>query len=173
MEIAPGTETKPLTVGGSRTEGGGVIVNCPSNLYAAGHVCNENEAGVLNQTVRENMRNNFDRKAKELLKAGRSQAEIQAEFDQVVASYAFGVRRGGGGFKPRDPVEKEKLRLATIMVESVYRKKGLSLKDHREAIQTKAAEFAQRPEIQKRAEQNVKAAQNLEKDLEESLGQIG
>ena len=63
--------------------------------YVAGHVCTEGEAHALNQTLRENARNNLSGKAKE----GKL---TQADVDAYISSYQFGAN--GGGFTA-NPVE--------------------------------------------------------------------
>lgn len=74
-----------------------------SNRYKAGHVLNENEAGVLNQTLAENLRNNFASKVRDGVEAGVDDETLQQQFDDYATDYEFGVRTGGGGFRG-DPV---------------------------------------------------------------------
>ena len=76
--------------------------------YAEGHVLNVNEASALNQTFFENLRNNFAGKMKD---GAIPEAELDSKFAEYAASYAFGVRTGGGGGS-RDPVEVEAMNLA-------------------------------------------------------------
>jgi hypothetical protein len=71
--------------------------------YAVGHPLNEGEAGALNQTFHENLRNNFAKKVAEGNEAGVPQATLQQQLDDYANDYAFGVRTGGGGYRG-DPV---------------------------------------------------------------------
>jgi hypothetical protein len=71
--------------------------------YAAGHTLTEGEASALNQTLHENLRNNFARKVAEGSEAGIPQETLQQQLDDYANDYQFGVRTGGGGFRG-DPV---------------------------------------------------------------------
>ena len=85
--------------------------------YEAGHQLTADEAGVLNQTFHENLRNNFastvkDYKAEhgdDLPEAALT--KLQEEFDEYAKDYKFGVRRGGTR-APADPIEAEAFRMA-------------------------------------------------------------
>lgn len=99
--------------------------------FGEGHVCTTSEAGVLNQTLAENTRNNWaDRvkKAKEEAtdEAPFDHAKMQAGIDEYLEDYAFGVRRGRG---PSDPIERETLTIAKDVVKTALREKGFKLGD--------------------------------------------
>lgn len=114
--------------------------------FAAGHVLKENEAGALNQTFHENLRNNFAKKVKD---AGENPdlAALQAELDSYAESYAFGVRTGGGGGATRDPVMSEAMRIAKKQIGDLIRAKGGKVNDYEPAAITNAAKaLLQRPE---------------------------
>src|SRR4249919_972251 len=71
--------------------------------YSAGHTLSEGEAGALNQTFHENLRNNFAKKVAEGTEAGVGKDALQQQLDDYANDYQFGVRTGGGGFRG-DPV---------------------------------------------------------------------
>lgn len=136
--------------------------------YEEGHELTAGEASALNQTYHENLRNNFAKKVTEAKKTGAIDlAAFQAEFDTYAASYAFGVRTGGGG-APRDPVMSEALRIAKSMIRDALKKKGRKVSEvDASALNEKAKVLVQnKPEIlalakQRVAEQQAAAAGDL------------
>jgi len=94
-------------------------------------VLTESEAAVLNQTLAENIRNNFasvvekandaamdaatkaaktDEERQAALAVRANPADLQPQLDSYVSTYEFGVRTGGG---PKlDPIEREAKRIA-------------------------------------------------------------
>lgn len=103
--------------------------------YSEGHTLTAEEANVLNQTLAENLRNNFAPRVKAVVdEAEKNGAEVdvaalQAELDEYIAGYSFGVRRGGGAVVV-DPVKKIALGLARDAVKKALVAKGKSLKDY-------------------------------------------
>lgn len=96
--------------------------------YNEGHVCTNGEADALNQTRKENVRNNVVSSADRIEeKESRklSEAEIQKMVTDYAADYQFGVRQS----VTRDPVEAEAMDAARGIVRDAIRKKGLSLKE--------------------------------------------
>jgi glucuronate isomerase len=93
--------------------------------YAAGHVLKENEAGALNQTLHENLRNNFAKKVAEGLEANTGMEVLQQQLDDYAAEYEFGVRGGGGG--PRDPVRTLAMNVARDLIRRTLKSKGIDL----------------------------------------------
>lgn len=101
--------------------------------YAEGDTLEANEAGALNQTYHENLRNNFAKRVQEAKDAAGegnplSQDVIDklyAEFAEYAAAYEFGVRGGGGG--PRDPVQTEAMSLAREAIRAALKMKGKKL----------------------------------------------
>ena len=93
------------------------------DVYAEGYTINEAEAATLNQTLMENLGNNFRSKIKDAAKEhGVDLAEgeklpahvhekLVKEFAEAADAYEFGVRRAGVA-TTRDPVMAEALRLA-------------------------------------------------------------
>lgn len=116
-------------------------------LYFEGHVLTENEAGVLNQTLHENLRNNFAGR----VKAAKEEAEkngteidlgsLHSAFAEYAAGYQFGVRRPGSSPVSRDPVWNRAMVLARQIVRSAIKAKGLNVKDYSDRIDGLAEKF--------------------------------
>lgn len=81
--------------------------------YEEGHEITAGEASALNQTLRENIRNNLSKKE------GLNQDMI----DQYANEYQFGVRSAGSG-RVSDPVMAEYLRLAKAKIKDLLKAKG-------------------------------------------------
>lgn len=96
--------------------------------YAAGHTLTEGEASALNQTLHENLRNNFAKKVAEGTEAGTGLEVLQQQLDDYANEYQFGVRTGGGGFKG-DPVMTLAMNISREMVRGAIKAKGLSADD--------------------------------------------
>lgn len=97
--------------------------------FATGHVLSEREAAVLNQTFRENIRNNMATAVKKLKEAGSSEAAIQEALDKYTLSYEFGVRKAGGGVgRTTDPVVSEARKIARERVTAAIKAKGYKIK---------------------------------------------
>lgn len=92
--------------------------------YAAGHTLNEGEASALNQTLHENLRNNFAKKVNEGVEAGVPLETLQQQLDDYANEYQFGVRTGGGGFRG-DPVMTLAMNVARELVRQAVKAKGL------------------------------------------------
>ena len=123
--------------------------------FNEGHVCTTSEAGVLNQILAENTRNNWaTRVKKETEKATFDQTKMQAEIDEYLENYEFGARRGRG---PSDPIEREALNMAKEIVRGALREKGFKLADVSvEDINRLAEEaVAANPDIMKEAKRRV------------------
>jgi hypothetical protein len=134
MQIEPGTATRQRSIGAK--DGPSFTVNVPTP-YAAGYVCDEAHANILNQTLAENVSNNLRAKliegrpevkdeAGNVTEAARpyTDAEAQALVDSYVADYEPGVRRGGGEARIVDPVEREALAIAKEKAKELVRSKG-------------------------------------------------
>lgn len=138
--------------------------------FSEGHVLRENEASVLNQTLAENLRNNFASKVEAAKKAAEEAgtevdlAALQTEFDTYAVSYDFGVRQPGSGVaRTSDPVLREAINIAAKKIREALKKKGHNLKDiPNEKIREMAKQaVAQHPELMERARVIVEA-QSLE-----------
>lgn len=93
------------------------------NPYEVGQVITAGEADALNQVLHENIRNNLAKQAK----AGTlSQAEVDAYADK----YEFGVRTGGGGGGPRDPIKARAMDIARDKVKAALGKTGKKISDY-------------------------------------------
>lgn len=117
--------------------------------YAEGHALSGREAGVLNQTLHENLRNNFARTVAEAKKKAKEETgdennvdvkALQAEFNEYCKQYEFGVSRGGGF--SGDPVRTEAMRAAREAVRNSIKKKGLTLREFTAKRITELAEAA-------------------------------
>lgn len=141
------------------------IADKPFNVeprYAVGHTLTENEAAVLNQTLYENLRNNFAKQAK----AGAS----QEDFDKYAAAYQFGVRVGGGG-STRDPVQAQAIAIAKDRVKAQIAKLGKKISDFSAAKLTELAQalIAKDPQITELAKARVAELQQMASaELDES-----
>jgi hypothetical protein len=96
--------------------------------YAAGHALTEGEAGALNQTYHENLRNNFASKVRDGVEANVPIETLQQQLDDYASDYQFGVRSGGGGFRG-DPVMTLAMNIAREMVRQAIKGKGLDLEE--------------------------------------------
>lgn len=102
--------------------------------YAEGHVLTEAEASVLNQTLAENLRNNFAKKVEEAKaeaeKAGSAvdMELLQFAFDDYAAKYEFGIRSVSSK-EPLDPIEREAMAIARNLVKAALQKEGHKIKD--------------------------------------------
>ncbi len=123
--------------------------------FAEGHACSSSEAGVLNQILAENTRNNWATRVKKEVEEGTfDQAKMQAEIDEYLENYDFGVRRGRG---PSDPIEREALNMAKEIVRNALREKGYKLGDVAAEDINRLAEEAitSNPDITKEAKRRV------------------
>lgn len=96
--------------------------------YAAGHSLTEGEAGALNQTFHENLRNNFASRVRDGVEAGVAMEILQQQLDDYANDYQFGVRSGGGGYRG-DPVMTLAMNIAREMVRAAVKSKGLDQDD--------------------------------------------
>ena len=158
MNIPENAERVELTVAG-RT----VQVASP---YSSGHVLSEEEANVLNQTYRENIRNNC---AKEV-KALKSDEEAQAAVDAYVESYEFGARRGGPT-GPRDPVTSAAMDIARNAILRALKKNGVKRSEVSASDITERAKklVEEDPRIRQLAEEKVAKEKALEASILEVL----
>ncbi len=94
-------------------------------------MCSGSEAGVLNQILAENTRNNWSTRVGKAVEDATDEApfdhnKMQADIDEYLEGYEFGVRRGRG---PVDPVEREALSIAKELVKAALRKAGHKIAD--------------------------------------------
>lgn len=93
--------------------------------YKEGDVLKANEAGALNQTLHENLRNNFAKKVSDGIEAGVPIETLQQQLDDYANDYQFGVRTGGGGYRG-DPVMTLAMNLARELVRRAIKSRGLN-----------------------------------------------
>ena len=136
--------------------------------YAEGHTLSASEANVLNQTLAENLRNNFAAYVKKATEeAGSVDAldlnKLQDDFDEYQTEYDFGVRRGGGGSRASvDPIEREATKLAVAAVKRHLKAKNIKLDDiSDEQFDEYVAKVAASDKILAIAKENVAQKQAL------------
>ena len=148
--------------------------------YEEGHVITPTEAGALNQTRAENMRNNFASVVKaaqvearkeqnldtdaEVTLSDATLATLREEFVEAVAAYEFGSR--GSGVRLVDPVQREARRLATDAVHNAIKAKHGKLDAvPKDEIAKLIEGYAQKEDVQALAKQNLDAAKALAVNL--------
>jgi len=154
----------------------GLEFEAPQPYKAGSRELTEGEASALNQTLAENLRNNFAPKIKAAMAEYRKangladDAEVAVtsldmdklaeEFEKYATEYEFGVRKGGGGPRtPSDPVGKEAHRMALAKVKEALTKKSIEIGS---VSKEKMAEYIKQvldkyPAIREEAERRVKA----------------
>jgi hypothetical protein len=99
----------------------GIVFVAPAP-YHEGYVLGSAEASVLNQTLAENLRNNFAPRMK------KSETPLdQDDFDTYAAAYSFGGRVAGTR-TVRNPVDTEERRLAKMAVNTQLKARGIKVK---------------------------------------------
>lgn len=98
-----------------------------ADRFAEGHVLKANEAASLNQTLRENIRNNMASKIDKAKTEGKSPADMQELVDKYAAEYEFGVHVGVTRIS--DPIERELLDIAQDKVKAAIKAAGKKIKD--------------------------------------------
>ena len=111
----------------------GFTISAP---YAEGHVLTKAEAGVLNQTRAENLRNNFagviKKKLEEIGKEEPPRSELsddelgtlRAQFEEYESTYEFQGKRSTRA--PVDPVRREAVKIARETITAALKKKNLT-----------------------------------------------
>lgn len=143
--------------------------------YEEGHTLNTAEAAVLNQTLAENLRNNFAAQ----VKAAKEQhgenlpdsvlAELQVAFSKYADDYEFHGRRVSRA--PVDPVRKEALKMARAIVMGALRANKIDTKSLPEGKVEELVEavLAKKPEIMDEAKRRVESAKSIASDALEGL----
>lgn len=141
---------KRVTISGAIFE-----INAP---YAAGHVLTDIEAGVLNQTWCENIRNNTAAKVAEL---GPETSAAEEHVTEYASTYTFS-QSGGGRGPAVDPVTEEAhriLKTVPVIKKTVAAMKGTgATARQREYLDKKLAD---NPDVRAQAEANVESARNM------------
>lgn len=134
--------------------------------YKEGHVCTAGEAGALQQTLAENIRNNLSKQIKQLLDEAEekgTQVDMKALTKWVAekaAAYQFGAPR------EVDPVKTAARRFATDALKKHLGSKAWTemSSDDREARITKLLE--RNPQLTQMAQEQVKRNRKLQDSLE-------
>lgn len=124
------------------------------------HVCNENEAKVLNQILVENVRNNVRAPLAKLIEKGEDDAALAKFVDEYIQKYDFHVTRSGSS---RTPLERAMLEIALPIVKNAYQARGEKLSEvgHSVLIEKALALCEKNPKIRENAEK-VLELQNIE-----------
>lgn len=103
--------------------------------YSEGHVINGPEAATLNQTFRENLRNNFASRLRRVSEEHGKDVpehimlELKASFQKYADEYEFQGKRVG---VTRDPVASEATKIAKDKIREALAKRGTSVKNLKE-----------------------------------------
>lgn len=113
--------------------------------FTEGMVLTAEQANVLNQTLAENLRNNFAPVVSQAKEASGGAdkvnvADLQNQLNDYTKEYAFGARRQAG--VAVNPVERIALGLAKDAVKKGLKKKGLEPKDYSAEQMTQMAKDA-------------------------------
>lgn len=154
----------------------GLEFEAPQPYKAGPRELTEGEASALNQTLAENLRNNFAprikaaqaeyRKANNLAEDAEvavtslDQEKLAEDFEKYASEYKFGVRTAGGPRTPSDPVGKEAHRIALAKVKTALKAKNIAADS---VSKEKMAEYVKQvldkyPAIREEAERRVQAA---------------
>lgn len=148
--------------------------------YAEGHVINDIEARVLNQTRAENIGNNTRAKIKEMQDANASEQEITDYVLGVDAEYVF-TAAGVSSARKLDPVEREAVKIARELLKghlaSSGRKltvapEGMTDDEWEEKVTAEVERISQLDEVVKAAKKNVDAKTKQAATLAEALGGV-
>ena len=128
------------------------------NKYAEGHVLTANEASVLNQTRRENIRNNCAAAVKAFESSEIDEAAMKKRVGSYIDSYEFGQVTGGGN--RLSDVEREARIIARRSVMAAIKKDpsvvaDLDAKEKAEQVKEWVAQFEKDPSILKEAAEEV------------------
>ena len=170
-DTAATVETTEITIQGLTFE-----VPAP---YSEGHVLTAGEASALNQTLAENLRNNFAVNIKKAIAKYREvnkiadeveiaadkldKDELDAELAKYATEYKFGVRKSGGTRTPKDPVEAEAQKIALIRIKAALAKKNIDVKsiDKERMAKLVADALEKYPDIRESAARRVAEMNDL------------
>lgn len=131
--------------------------------FETGHVCNVNEAMALNQTLAENIRNNFAARLKANEEKPENEREVldQAALDEYVADYEFGVRRSAEA--RLSPDEREARNIARDVIKAQLKAKNMSAPD-KVTMENWIKELAGQEQVLKAARRRVKELSGIAVD---------
>lgn len=158
----------------------GLTFEVPQPYAAGAHELTEGEASTLNQTLAENIRNNYAAKIRahveEYRKANNrpedeeigsdvlDKEQLDAELAEFASKYEFGVRQSSGTPRtPADPVLKEAHSIARDRVKDALKKKDIKLDS---VSKEQMAQFIEQvltkyPEIREEARRRVEASASI------------
>lgn len=137
--------------------------------YSEGHELNDNEARALNQTLRENLRNNFRKTAKEEQEKGTPEAKIREMFEKYAEEYEFSGKRQARA--PRDPVQAEARKIARKVVKAALKKQNIDEKTLEDGKLDELIDaYAAKPDVQALAKETVDALSSITTTALESVG---
>lgn len=143
--------------------------------YSGGMTINDNEAKSLNQTMCENIGNNWRAKVQATLngeKDSLSESDLTAAIAEYAATYEFSAQSVGGG-KTLTPLEREALKIASQVVRAKLAKAGRSVETpkkpatddgkivSKEAFEGEVARFAETEQVIKIARKSLKDQEAL------------
>ena len=138
--------------------------------YSEGHKLTAEEAGVLNQTFHENLRNNFAGTVKSKKEEHGDElpsnviSQLQEEFAAYADDYKFGVRRVGMR-APADPIEAEAFKMVKDLIRLKIREQG------KKADAATIAEAASQILASERGDKFRKAAEARLKEAQKVAGE--
>ncbi len=147
-------------------------------IFDEGHILTAQEAGVLNQTRDENLRNNFTAQIKKAMTTAKVVKvselpedvlkNLMGTFPTFEEAYEFGSR---GGAREVDPIRKQAIVFATASVKKAILKKGMKLADIEASKLREMAEAAieKYPKFLEKATLVVAARDDATKDLDINL----
>lgn len=137
--------------------------------YSDGQEINENEARALNQTLRENLRNNFRKTAKDEQDKGTSVDKIREMFEDYASNYEFSGKRQARA--PRDPVEAEARKIARKVVKAALKKQNIDEKTLEDGKLDELIDaYAAKPDVLALAKETVEALSSITTTALESVG---
>lgn len=146
----------------------GVTVDVPQP-YEAGHECTEAEAKALNQTLLENLRNNFYAKMKKAKETGQESVDaLVAKFNEYANSYRFSGKRQTRA--PVDPVLREAHKIAMAKLKEALAEKGVKFNTVKNADELAEALVAKYPAIMEEAKRRIDAQKSVAIASLEGLG---
>lgn len=147
--------------------------------YAEGHPLTAQEALVLNQTLFENLRNNFAshiRKALDAKREGQPEDftpeftadelnDLQVKFGEYASAYSFSAPRAPR--TPVDPLQREMRAIAKDRVMAALAKKNISVRALPEGKMDEyiTALLAKYPDIQEEAQRRIAARKEIAEDI--------
>ena len=153
MQVSNETPKKEITIKGEN-----FTVPAP---YSEGHTLTEAEANVLNQTLAENLRNNFAgvvTSAKEEAEKNGTELDLgalQGQLEEYITEYEFGARRSSG--PALNQTDKIAISMAREQVKKALVNAGKNVKDYSAEQITELAKAAveKHPHFRELAKQQI------------------